>query len=254
MINWLMCTGYASRHDNLRRIPHYIKENNHLYLSGGSVFSSHFPWVRLLYHYLCQWRPLWNISDCKHPVRVRRWKSFHCKSCHSLHAPSLPPNSPSNINPLHFYLPPNFILTETLSATLSRSLVISLRGKKTTCLAHCLFLSFSLSPLLNFTSPLLGLFLSLSFALCVCLLEAARERERESSASFLTHWLISARPSLGSTPTPTGDPGAGEKQEVGCVWWRQFTGGVVWLRPLGLYCQAQPMPISRAGDIELLLP
>lgn len=66
------------------------------------------------------------ISDCKHPVRVRRCKSFHCKSCHSLHAPSLPPNSPSNINPLRFYLPPTFILTETLS----RSLVISLKEEK----------------------------------------------------------------------------------------------------------------------------
>lgn len=230
--------------------PHYIKENNHLYLSGGCVFSSHFPRVRLLYHYLCQWRPLWNISDCKHPVRVRRWKSFHCKSCHSLRAPSLPPSSPSNISPPPFLSATNF---HSHRNSLSCSLVISLRErkkKKTTCLAHCLFLGFSLSPLLNFTSPLLGLFLSLSFALCVCLLEAARE----SSASFLTHWLISARPSLGSPPTPTGDPGAGEKQEVGCVWWRQFTGGVVWLHPLGLYCQAQPMPISGAGDIELLLP
>lgn len=252
MINWLMCTGYASRHhNNLRRIPHYIKENNHLHLSGGSVFSSHFPRVRLLYHYLCQWRPLWNISDCKHPVRVRRWKSFHCKSCHSLHAPSLPPNSPSNINPLHFYLPPTFILTETLSATLSRSLVISLREKK-----NNLFGSLPLSQLLfvsssqfHFSPP--G---SLSLSLFRSLRVFAWGSERESSASFLTHWLISARPSLGSTPTPTGDPGTGEKQEVGCVWWRQFTGGVVWLRPLGLYCQAQPMPISRAGDIELLLP
>ncbi len=188
-------------------------------------------------------------SDCKHPVRVRRCKSFHCKSCHSLHALSLPPNSPSTINPLRFYLPPTFILTETLS----RSLVISLREKKQPV---WLIASFSASLCLLFSISLLPSWVSfslcLSFSACVCLRQ--RERERESSASFLTHWLISARPSLGSIPTPTGDPGAGEKQEVGCVWWRQFTGGVVWLHPLCLYCQAQPMPISRAGDIELLLP
>ncbi len=178
MINWLMCTGYASRHDNLRRIPPYIKENNHLYLSGGSVFSSHFPWVRLLYHYLCQWRPLWNISDCKHPVRVRRWKSFHCKSCHSLHAPSLPPSSPSNINPLHFYLPPTFILTETLSATLSLSCIFSERKKNN------LFGSLPLSQLLFVSSsqfhfsPPGSISLSLFRSLRVFAWGSERERER----------------------------------------------------------------------------
>uniref|UniRef100_A0A8C1DDL4 Kruppel like factor 12b n=1 Tax=Cyprinus carpio carpio TaxID=630221 RepID=A0A8C1DDL4_CYPCA len=55
---------------------------------------------------------------------------------------------------------------------------------------------------------------SLSLSLFHSLRVFARGSERESSASFLTHWLISARPSLGSTPTSTGDPGAGEKQEV----------------------------------------
>lgn len=230
------------------------KGKKRLYLSGEYVFSSNFSRVRLLYHYLCQWRPLWNISDCKHPVRVRRWSLSTVNPVtpfmvpHSLQA--LLPTS----TPLHFYLATNF---HSHRNSLCGSLLLSCNSserererKKTTCLAHCLFLGFSLSPLLNFTSPLLGLFLSLSYTLCVRLLEAARE----SSASFLTHWLISARPSLGSAPTPTGDPGAGEKQEVGCVWWRQFTGGVVWLRLLGPYCQAQPMPISKAGDMELLLP
>ncbi len=179
MINWLMCTGYASRHDNLRLIPPYIKENNHLYLSGGSVFSSHFPWVRLLYHYLCQWRPseiYQTVTSCE---------SFAAESLStvnpvtSLHAPSLPPNLLPTSSPSIFVSATNFHSHRTLSATAPLSLSCNFsERKKTTCLAHCLFLSFSLSPLLNFTSPLLGLFLSLSFALCVCLLEAARERER----------------------------------------------------------------------------
>ncbi|XP_077072422.1 Krueppel-like factor 12b isoform X2 [Siphateles boraxobius] len=55
----------------------------------------------------------------------------------------------------------------------------------------------------------------------------------ETGSTALSIARAVQEPSLGSAPTPTGDPGAGEKQEVGCVWWRQFTGGVVWLRPPG---------------------
>lgn len=125
------------------------------------------------------------ISDCKHPVRVRRCKSFHCKSCHSLHAPSLPPNSPSNINPLRFYLPPTFILTETLS----RSLVISLKEEKKQPV--WLIASFSAS-LCLFSISLLPSWVSFSLCLslsaCVCLRQREREREFSLISDTLAHF------------------------------------------------------------------
>ncbi len=126
------------------------------------------------------------ISDCKHPVRVHRCKSFHCKSCHSLHAPSLPPNSPSNINPLRFYLPPTFILTETLS----RSLVISLREKKQPV---WLIASFSASLCLLFSISLLPSWVSFSLSLFRSLRVFAWGNEREREFSLISDTLAHFR-------------------------------------------------------------
>lgn len=140
-------------------------------------------------------------------MRARHWKSFHCKSCHSLHAPRLPPSAPS---PPRFISPPTFMLTWTLFLSLSlrllHSLVISLLKKKrnrfgSLPLSLLLFVSTSR---FHFSPPAS---LSRSFT------PRVGSRQRESSGSFLTHWLISARPSLGSIPTPTGDPRSGRNRK-----------------------------------------
>lgn len=174
-------------------------------------------------------------SECKHPLRDHAAQNLSTVNPHCLLT-----NSPQRLLSLHEGLfrvltSPFFLLLSSLSSYPTTDIHLDWR------LYYSASFTVSFSPLYfcvsfdsfhsisSYTLPALS-----TLSVYVCFRSVWAEAEGRSRVQLL-FWHIGSYPlGLGLVAFQHQQviSRAGWKQEVGCTWWRQLVGGIVWLLPL----------------------